>query len=380
MPRLRVLVDPQVFLYGRCGLVRYYAKLCSGLAARGYQLEVPLVMSGSEFYRGWLGFWDRSASADGKHGLRQLLFRVMDLATKLAYRRALKAGNYDVLLITAPSFEDGFLSGLGDRPFVMVVHDTMRALAATEGFHDPIGGAVDRLAYLARRASRIVCPSASTKSDVMALTGLRSEQISVVPAGLMLDVDDERAIASELPARFLLFVGERTGRKNFRNLVRALVPLFERHAEIGLVCVGKPLTRWETDWIERLGASARIMTVAASDPELSFLYRRATCLVYPSLYEGFGLPVLEAMASGCPVVSSSNSSIPEVAGDAALYADPTDASSICAAVTGLVESRELRSDLAARGRLRARQFPFDRMIDDIAQCLVDAAARSAAEV
>jgi glycosyltransferase involved in cell wall biosynthesis len=375
MSRLRVLVDPQVFLYGRCGLVRYYGSLCSGLAARGHRLDVPLVMSGSEFFRGWLGFWDQSSG--DSHGLRRLLFRIVDLGTRLAYRRALTAGNYDVLLITSPTFEDGFLSGLGGRPFVMVVHDTMRPLAAVDGFHDPFGGTADRLAYLARRASRLVCVSASTKGDLMALTGLPAEKIGVVPAGLMLN-GDERAIAGELPARFLLFVGERTGRKNFRGLVQALAPLFARHADIGLVCVGKPLTRWETDWIEGLDASARIMTIAATDPELCFLYRRALCLVHPSLYEGFGLPVLEAMASGCPVVTARRGSLPEIAGDAALYADPTDAASIGEAVARLIESREFAGDLAERGRRQARRFPLDRMVDGVAQCLSEAAARSTA--
>lgn len=368
---MRVLVDPQVFAHGRCGIVRYYSGLCSGLAARGHRLDVPAVKSGSDFYSGWLGVWDFDAAGR----LRRPISRVVNFATKLAYKRALRAGNYDVLLITSLDFSDDFLSRIGDRPFVMVVHDTMRPLAAMDGFHDPIGHAVDRLAYLARRAARVVCVSKSTKHDLLALTGLRAEQISVVHPGLMLDIDHETPIADELPAQFLLFVGGRTGRKNFRGLVQALAPLFERYPDLGLVCAGNPLTRWEMDWIGRSGG--RIMTVAATDPELLFLYRRALCLVYPSLYEGFGLPVLEAMASGCPVVTSHNSSLPEIAGDAALYVDPTNASSMRAAVARLIESRELSRDLAARGRLQARQFPFDRMIDGVAQSLAEAVADSA---
>jgi glycosyltransferase involved in cell wall biosynthesis len=371
MSPLRVLVDPRVFLFGRCGIARYSSSLCSGLAARGFRLDVPLVMSGSDLYRGWFGYWD----VDRVGRVRQLLFRAVRFGTKLAYGRALHAGNYDVLLMTHPGFGDGFLSGLGGRPFVMVVHDIMRPRAAFDGFHNPIGHAVDRLAYLARRAARIVCVSASTKHDLMALAGSRAEQISVVHPGLILDIDNQEAIAGALPPRFLLFVGSRAGHKNFRLFVEALAPLLERDAELGLVCAGTPLTRWEMDWIDSLGLGRRITTVAATDPELSFLYRRALCLVYPSLYEGFGLPVLEAMASGCPVVTARNSSLAEVAGDAALYVDPTDASSLCAAVARLIESREVRSDLAARGRLQARQFPLDRMIDGVAQCLAEAATR-----
>ena len=137
---LRVLVDPQLFAFGRCGMVRYFSTLCTGLAARGHTVRVPLVLSGSEFLRGWFGWVDRSAGAGAGGRTLAFFYRVADYASKVAYRHFLRAGNFDVLLVTSPTFEDGFLALLNGLPFVMVVHDTMRGVLAPDGFFDPAGG------------------------------------------------------------------------------------------------------------------------------------------------------------------------------------------------------------------------------------------------
>jgi len=110
------------------------------------------------------------------------------------------------------------------------------------------------------------------------------------------------------------------------------------------------------------------------DETLSAVYRLASVFVFPSLYEGFGLPPLEAMACGTPVVTSNVSSLPEVTGDAALLVDPTDASAIAAAITRVVTEPALREELRARGLARARQFSWERSVKEIRDIYVQVAA------
>jgi alpha-1,3-rhamnosyl/mannosyltransferase len=118
--------------------------------------------------------------------------------------------------------------------------------------------------------------------------------------------------------------------------------------------------------------------IDAPDPVLAHLYRHALCLAYPSLYEGFGLPVLEAMEAGCPVLTSPLSALPEVAGEAAMYAEPTSASALRGALEALLDSPALRADLAERGRARAAAFTRAGMLARFTETFEAAAAASRA--
>jgi glycosyltransferase involved in cell wall biosynthesis len=164
----------------------------------------------------------------------------------------------------------------------------------------------------------------------------------------------------DLPEKFILFVGTREPRKNLGRLIQAYAELPDPvQSEFSLVIVGPP--GWgETDLpaINRLGN--RVVLLEYLDAQkLALTYNRASLLVYPSLYEGFGLPPLEAMACGCPVVVSRAASLPEVCADAALYVDPLDVQSIAEGMDRVLADEELRLSLRQKGRERAEVFTWE---------------------
>jgi len=157
--------------------------------------------------------------------------------------------------------------------------------------------------------------------------------------------------------RFVLAVGSRSPNKNFEGVLKALQRL--PHADLLLVATGGQANAI----FGKTSALADPRVVSAgyvSDAELRALYEHAACFVFPSFYEGFGLPPLEAMCCGCPVVVSRRASLPEVCGDAALYCDPDEPATLAAALARLLDSRELREDLAAAGRARAAAWTWAR--------------------
>ncbi len=221
----------------------------------------------------------------------------------------------------------------------------------------------------ARRSHRVIADSHSTRADLVSLLGVPEERIDVVPLGLG-SVQRETPMAEgELRSRFelgdrrvLLGLSAKRPHKNLAALIGALgrLPVDERPL---LVLPG--YGTWHEGELRERAQQAGVADDVrlcgwVQDAELEGLWSIAEAFVFPSLYEGFGLPVLEAMARGVPVACSNTSSLPEVAGDAALLFDPRDEAQIAAALQRILGDRDLRGRLRALGRVRAQLFTWER--------------------
>jgi glycosyltransferase involved in cell wall biosynthesis len=221
-----------------------------------------------------------------------------------------------------------------------------------------------------RRARRVLADSASTANDLNRLLGVPAEKISIVPAGIearFQPVRDPACLARvrarySLPERFILGLGTLEPRKNFVRLIQAYAEL-QRRAPLpqNLVIAGGPGWLYEGIYAEarRQAAPERICFPGfVADEDLPALYTLADAFAFPSLYEGFGIPPLEAMGCGTPVICANNSSLPEAVGDAALLVDATDVGGLAGGLLGLLGDGALRARLVTAGLARAGRFTW----------------------
>lgn len=249
-------------------------------------------------------------------------------------------------------------------PTVITVYDMIGELF-------PEGAPADGVATAAKRravddAQRIICISQSTKQDLIELFGVSEATISVVY--LAAELSRNLATGNEpVPSRpYFLYVGGHAWRyKNFDRFLRSMAQVIARHSDALLCVVGPPLSSQQLTRIESLGLSGHVQeTGRVVDTHLARLYHHSVALVYPSLYEGFGIPPLEAMACDTPVIASNRSSIPEVVGDAGLLVNPESDEEIAAAMISLLESPSQREELIRRGREREKLFSLDKMAEE----------------
>jgi glycosyltransferase involved in cell wall biosynthesis len=224
-------------------------------------------------------------------------------------------------------------------------------------------------------------PSAFVADEVIEAFGIAPERVRAVHSGIPpLLAESERPARAGLPAgvhRYLLAVGTAEPRKDLPGLVRAFDALAADHLDLGLVLVGAD--GWAAAALDEAVASSRfaariVRTGWATDAARTSLLLGATVLVYPSLYEGFGFPPLEAMAAGVPVVTTRVGALPEVLGDAAALVAPGDVDALAGAIAAILDAPERAEALVARGRGRAAQFSWDRCADGLATLYRDVAA------
>jgi len=247
------------------------------------------------------------------------------------------------------------------RPLVVTVYD-MAHERFPERFRRRFWNTPDPArwkAAICARADRIVCISEATRADLAALLRVADDRVRVIHAGAPDWSGIESRPVPGLDGPFFLWIGERHTYKNFQRTLQAWAGA-RAAAGTSLLCVGAgPFTPPERRAIEALGVAARVRRVGCPDEELRWAYEHAAGLLYTSLCEGFGLPVLEAMSLGCPVVATRASALPEVAGDDAILVDPLDRESLAAGIERcLAEGRT--PGRTASMRARAAAFSWSR--------------------
>jgi glycosyltransferase involved in cell wall biosynthesis len=250
-----------------------------------------------------------------------------------------------------------FLKYLNGKPFVLTVHDMIHELFAVTdnvSIHDK--------RKLILSSNTIIAISENTKKDILHFYPELNEKIKVIHHGFSFQKIDDYIKKDN----YILFTGMRGGYKNFNEFVKAVAPLLLKY-DFTLICTGHPFTNEEKTLLDNMNISDRIIHEFATDEKLSELYSKACAFVFPSQYEGFGIPILEAFASNCPAILSNTSSMPEIGGDAAIYFDPYSIEDMRCQIERVITSTTLQNQLIEKGKERVKQFSWEKCAKETMQ-------------
>ncbi|ABZ94457.1 Glycosyltransferase [Leptospira biflexa serovar Patoc strain 'Patoc 1 (Ames)'] len=382
-----ILFDFQTFLnqkYG--GISRLFVEVMDYLSKHDSEFELPLVSSenvnliGKDFYKPIFKIkyalevpeietWLSGKSFSGKTFLYSLYKSFKKLQNKLVIR-FLNRRNQKLITkklldqkfkVFHPTYFDNYYLdqiSKGPNKFVITIFDLIHE--RFPGYYKLDDIALRNRKSLCYAADRIIAISKSTKNDLMEFYGIPNDKIEVIhlASNLHLAFDLESNLIWK---NYILFVGERGGYKNFNNFVHGVSPIIQKYKVNLIFAGGGKFTHEEKETLKKANVLGKSLQIPfQSDSEIKQLYQNALVFVFPSMYEGFGIPLLESMSLGCPVACSNTSSFPEVVGDAAVTFDPWYPESIRDSVDRLFNSESLRLKMIARGKERSKQFSWEK--------------------
>jgi glycosyltransferase involved in cell wall biosynthesis len=374
---MKVLYDHQIFSsFAFGGVSRIYFELMNAYVKDPeIMFKLSLKYTDNEYLKdaGWITDvrpFVKRIGDDGNAGLpvrmaKNFIVKRMNEHRKAENRKhsekIIARGEFDIFHPTY--FDPYFLDSLKNKPFVLTVYDLIYELFPE--YFPSSQKFLHGKALLVKKAAKIIAISENTKTDLMKYYNLPSGKIEVVylANSLMIEpgIQNIKSEDVKLPERYLLYVGNRAIYKNFLFFVESIVPLLTRDKTLSVVCAGgKDFTQEERKIFSILGIEHNLCYCPVNDAILTSLYTNAVAFVFPSLYEGFGIPVLEAFACNCPVLISNTSSLPEIAGGACLSFDPKDKTSIFDAVKQILSNEFLRTELKKKGKERVKFFSWEK--------------------
>lgn len=263
--------------------------------------------------------------------------------------------DYDIF---HPTFNDPYFIGKHKGKLVITVHDMIHEIYCDKYPENLSKKDIEIKKACIYAADHIIAISENTKKDIVHFyPDIDEEKISVIYHGM-----DNKTGSVEyndsLPKRFVLFVGQRRNYKNYENFMKAMRAIMESDSDLHIILAGAgPLTANEKELTS--GFEERVLQYSCDDTLLSQLYSQALAFVFPSMYEGFGIPTLEAFSHGCPAIISNTSSMPEVGGEAAEYFNPEDSSEIADAIRKVIYDDKLRNSMKELGYKQLQKFSWD---------------------
>ena len=262
-----------------------------------------------------------------------------------------KEGSFDIFHPTY--YSDYFLNHIGNKPFVLTIHDMAHELYPEQLSDFPLSTQKKRLA---KKAAHIIAVSEKTKKDIIDILDIPENKISVVYHATSLPATQDTGLA--LPKNYFLYVGGRRVYKNFMFFVRAIEPIIKQRKDISVVCTGSNFNETEIELFSDLNISNNFINIFAKEANMYEIYNKALAFVFPSYCEGFGIPILEAFESSCPVILSNLEPFPEIAKDCALYFSPKDIKQMKSSMETIIDNPPLRESLVNKGKIRAKDFSW----------------------
>lgn len=347
---MKILYDHQMFTlqkYG--GVTRYFFDLITNLP-HGYEYELPIKFSENQYLSDGLSSRCKNISYISSFRVKR---RIYYFFNNLLSKRAINSNAYDLF---HPTYYDTYFLQDINKPLIITIHDMIHE--KYPDYFKSYDNTSEKKLLLCRKADHIISVSENTKKDLVDLFGIHPDKISVVYHGYF----QKNRLENALFNNYILYVGERKGYKNFFGFVEAIIPLLLKDPDLKIVCTGKPFNAKEIAIFNEWKISKQLFQLSASDEQLASLYKYALLFVYPSLYEGFGIPILEAFKNECPVCLSNSSCFPEIAGNAACYFNPLDSESILDAITKLLTCKDYSQQLRVLGNSRLKLFSIAKMV------------------
>ncbi|MBC8053226.1 MAG: glycosyltransferase family 4 protein [Sphingobacteriaceae bacterium] len=352
---MNILYDHQKFStqeYG--GISRYFATLIQAIKrSPEFEYQLGVLLSNNHYLQN---------TDEAFHSLKKIIKNPGSIykLNKLYNQYLLTRNRFDVF---HPTYYDTYFIDKLKKPLVVTIHDmTYERLPEYFWAKDPLTK-LKRLNI--ERADKIIAISETTKNDLIKYLNTNPDKIEVVYHGIDFETPLNVTPLKNIPEEYILFVGHRNAYKNFFLFLYAFQQLSIKHPDLKVILTGGgDLDIAELEFIQRLKLSDKILHINASDEELNYLYQQAITFVYPSLHEGFGLPILEAFMSECPIVLSDTECFREIAQDAALYFEPQSVDDLAATLEKVINSNDLRSNLIEAGKKRIQYFPLQKSVDE----------------
>lgn len=354
---MKVLFDHQCFTnqeYG--GISRYFVNLMNEFDnLEDIEYSLALKYSNNFYIREKSGLSVKSYFPNSNFRGKKFSSHLLNLPYSKSQIRNL---HYDVFHPTY--YNPYFLKALISKPFVLTVYDMTHELFP-EIVHW-FDKAAEQKKLLVTKAKKIIAISHNTKKDLIDILKVPSDNIEVIHLASSIDKSmNKNENISALPTRYILYVGSRNYYKNFNSTLIAFEEIVKNDDEVFLICAGGgKFSEKETQIFNEKKLGNKILYKPADDSSLATLYSNALVFIFPSLYEGFGIPALEAMNCDCPIALSNVSSLPEIGGDAAIYFDPNDSSDIKRAISKVIYDDIFRSELIKKGKERRKEFYWQK--------------------
>jgi len=343
---MKILFDYQCFYRDKVGGVsRYFNEIINHFPS-DYESKIEILTSNNVYIE------DLKVSYKVPDWNNRLYHKAIKTLNQIDSIKAIRKNDYDIF---HPTSYDPYYISHAKKPVVVTIHDMI-----WEVYHlNPIIEKWRRKQILS--ADKIITVSEYTRKDLLEMFDIDPSNVETIYHGvnaLKYDIVD-------VPyGRYVLFVGKRDGYKNFENFIRAMSIIIQKDKDLNVICTGNKFTNKELVLIHDLGLEHNVFQKFVSDVELYNLYSNALLFVYPSLYEGFGIPILEAFYCKCPTAISNASCFPEIAQDASFYFDSLSIESMIFSLSQVLYNDDLRNDLVMRGEKRLSAFSWRKAANE----------------
>lgn len=350
---MKVLYDYQIFQmqnYG--GISRYFAELIkSSQKLKLYSADLALLISSND-YLSEPSFTHNTFNLH--HKFYKKAYRFSNIINKTHSRYVIRNKKYDIL---HPTFYETYFLPKLSKPFVVAVYDLINEMHPE--YFQKNEEMIARKRTLMNSAQRVIAISEHTKQDIIKYYKIPESKIDVTYLAESLSSIECESVAN-LPERYILFVGNRGGYKNFKNFFAAIHPLLSKDKSLNVLCAGGgPFNSEELASFQSAGLINQVVYQSfKSNDELKYIYSQALCFVFPSLYEGFGIPLLESFSAQCVACVSYSSSLKEIGGEGALYFDPLSVDDMRACIQKAIELGK-NNIYTERALVELKKFSWD---------------------